>query len=118
MLAFLDALCRALLAHNEIEVRRLLKAPEARLLPRRVREESLAIARAGPGGFRAPVRTLAFYHQTQQLLIEEPDPATGPQLELPLQPTAESTELEITVARASQLLEDTTRRRLIRRASR
>ena len=72
MLDYLDGLCAALLARNGTEIRRLLRHPLARALPRRVREEGYAIARAGPGSFRAPVQTLHFYHQTLHLLGARP----------------------------------------------
>ena len=72
MLDYLDGLCAALLARNGTEIRRLLKHPLARALPRRVREEGYAIARAGPESFRAPVQTLHFYHQTLHLLGAHP----------------------------------------------
>src|SRR5439155_21412260 len=68
MLDYLDSLCAALLARNGTEIRRLLRHPLARALPRRVREEGYAIARAGPESLRAPVQTLHFYHQTLHLL--------------------------------------------------
>jgi hypothetical protein len=68
MLDYLDGLCAALLARNGTEIRRLLRHPLARALPRRVREEGYAIARAGPESFRAPIQTLHFYHQTLHLL--------------------------------------------------
>ena len=93
-------LCAALLARESREIRRLLKHPLARLLPRRVREEAYAIARLGSNTKRARIHTLNFYHQTVQLLgahtepesVESRPPAeqqkqpdTGPdQLELPL----------------------------------
>ena len=72
MLDYLDGLCAALLARNETEIRRLLRHPLARALPRRVREEGLAIARAGAESFRAPVQTLHYYHQTLHLLGAHP----------------------------------------------
>jgi hypothetical protein len=72
MLDYLDGLCAALLARNGTEIRRLLRHPLARALPRRVREECYAIARAGPDSFRAPVHTLHFYHQTLHLLGARP----------------------------------------------
>jgi hypothetical protein len=72
MLDYLDGLCAALLARNGTEIRRLLRHPLARALPRRVREEGYAIARAGPDSFRAPVQTLHFYHQTLHLLGARP----------------------------------------------
>jgi hypothetical protein len=56
MLDYLDSLCAALLARNGTEIRRLLRHPLARALPRRVREEGYAIARAGPESLRAPCR--------------------------------------------------------------
>jgi hypothetical protein len=68
LLDYLDGLCAALLARNGTEIRRLLRHPLARALPRRVREEGYAIARAGPESLRAPVQTLHFYHQTLHLL--------------------------------------------------
>jgi hypothetical protein len=68
LLAYLDMLCTALLARESWEIRRLLKHPLARVLPRRVREEAYAIARLGTSTRRAPIHTLNFYHQTVQLL--------------------------------------------------
>ncbi|MGH7718371.1 MAG: hypothetical protein ACREON_05945 [Gemmatimonadaceae bacterium] len=104
MLSFLDHLCSALLARNEIEVYRLLKHPLARALPRAVREEALAIARGKEHGMRAPIHALRFYHQAAQLLLEEPETLlTGPQLELPLEPVPGSVEIDLTIARASRL---------------
>lgn len=102
MLDYLDGLCAALLARNGTEIRRLLRHPLARALPRRVREEGYAIARAGPESLRAPVQTLHFYHQTLHLLgarppvrgessgeaptgrIAEPRPHDSRQIEIPL----------------------------------
>ena len=72
MLDYLDGLCAALLARNGTEIRRLLRHPLVRALPRRVREEGFAIARAGPESLRAPVQTLHFYHQTLHLLGARP----------------------------------------------
>jgi len=96
MLDYLDGLCAALLARNGTEIRRLLRHPLARALPRRVREEGYSIARSGPDSLRAPVQTLHFYHQTLHLLgahtsvarAETPSSAertgTDRQLEMPL----------------------------------
>jgi len=103
MLDYLDGLCAALLARNGTEIRRLLRHPLARALPRRVREEAHAIARASADTFRAPIRTLHFYHQTVHLLgarpagafVEQPLAASDaggqasnrePQIEIPLPP--------------------------------
>ena len=103
MLDYLDGLCAALLARNGTEIRRLLRHPLARALPRGVREEAHAIARAGPETFRAPIQTLHFYHQTVHLLgarplearAEQPHEASGAanqardaesQIEIPLPP--------------------------------
>src|ERR1700687_1573413 len=101
MLDYLDGLCAALLARNGTEIRRLLRHPLARALPRRVREEGYAIARSNPESLRAPVQTLHFYHQTVHLLgsravaarsdsppmIGERVADDGRQLEMPLQAT-------------------------------
>jgi hypothetical protein len=94
MLDYLDGLCAALLARNGTEIRRLLRHPLARALPRRVREEGYSIARSGPDSLRAPVQTLHFYHQTLHLLGARPaaartespaaERATDRQLEMPL----------------------------------
>jgi hypothetical protein len=67
MLAYLEELCSALLAHDAAAVHRLLGHPLARSLPRQVREEALAISRAHPSSLRAPIQVLRFYHQTLQL---------------------------------------------------
>jgi hypothetical protein len=75
LLAYLDMLCAALLARESWEIRRLLKHPLARVLPRRVREEAYAIARLGTSTKRAPIHTLNFYHQTVQLLGTHSEPA-------------------------------------------
>jgi hypothetical protein len=76
LLAYLDMLCVALLARESWEIRRLLKHPLARVLPRRVREEAYAIARLGTNTRRAPIHTLNFYHQTVQLLGAHGEPAS------------------------------------------
>jgi hypothetical protein len=68
-------LCAALLARESWEIRRLLKHPLARVLPRRVREEAYAIARLGTNTRRAPIHALNFYHQTVQLLGAHEEPA-------------------------------------------
>jgi hypothetical protein len=83
LLAYLDMLCAALLARESWEIRRLLKHPLARVLPRRAREEAYAIARLGTNTRRAPVHTLNFYHQTVQLLGAhgEPVPADAAAVE-------------------------------------
>ena len=75
MLAYLDSLCAALLARDGDEIRRLLRHPLARALPRAVREEALGVARSGPRTMRAPLHTLRFYHQTAHLLGVQHDPA-------------------------------------------
>jgi hypothetical protein len=67
MLAYLEDLCTALLAHDAVAIHRLLAHPLARSLPRQVREEALAISRANPTSLRAPIQMLRFYHQTLQL---------------------------------------------------
>jgi hypothetical protein len=78
MLAFLDALCRALAAHDRLAIQRHLRHPLARALPRAVRSEALAIARAGERGHLPPTRTLHFYYQTLQLLASPGDTPAQP----------------------------------------
>lgn len=73
MLAYLEDLCTALLAHDAVAIHRLLAHPLARSLPRQVREEALAISRAHPSSLRAPIQTLRFYHQSLQLGDVGPD---------------------------------------------
>ena len=79
MLAYLEELCTALLAHDAVAIHRLLADPLARSLPRQVREEAIAISRASPSSLRAPIQTLRFYHQTLQLGDSEsgPDSPSG-----------------------------------------
>jgi hypothetical protein len=94
MLAYLDSLCAALLARDSAEIQRLLTLPAARDLPRRVREEAVAISRAGTRGFMAPIHALHFYYKlthmvdetTDQIFGESgPSPRDGDgQIELPL----------------------------------
>jgi len=72
MLAYLEALCAALLSHDAAAVQGLLAQPLARALPRAVRDEALAICRAGPTTLRAPMHTLRFYYQALQLSESEP----------------------------------------------
>ena len=95
MLAFLDALCAALLARHSIEVYRLLALPAARKLPRAVRDEAVMIAKAGPESFMAPVQALHLYYKLSHLVDGSaelvPDEEwnaqeqkrTGPQMEFP-----------------------------------
>lgn len=67
MLAYLEDLCGALIAHYADAIQRLLAHPLARALPRAVREEAIAISRANSASLRAPIQALRFYHQTLQL---------------------------------------------------
>lgn len=92
MLAFLDALCAALLARNTIEIFRILALPRARKLPRVVREEAMAIAKAGPTSHLAPIHTLQLYYKLSHLVdesselepvVDEDEDAPEPQMELP-----------------------------------
>ena len=76
MLGYLDELCAALLARDSDAIGRLLRHPLARALPRKVREEALAIRRAGPSSLMAPVNTLHFFHQTAHVLGARGDPAS------------------------------------------
>jgi hypothetical protein len=74
MLAYLDSLCAALLARNTVEIRRLLAHPMAQDLPRRVREEAVAISRAGRRSFMAPVNALHLYYKLTHMVDESNDP--------------------------------------------
>ena len=73
MLAYLDSLCAALLARNTVEIRRLLAHPMAQDLPRRVREEAVAISRAGRRSFMAPVNALHLYYKLTHMVDETSD---------------------------------------------
>ncbi|HVF40983.1 MAG TPA: hypothetical protein VM939_13870 [Gemmatimonadaceae bacterium] len=95
MLAYLDSLCAALLARNTTEIRRLLAHPMAQDLPRRVREEAVAISRAGRRSFMAPVNALHLYYKLTHMVDETSDatfdssprqdsPESKDQLDLPL----------------------------------
>lgn len=95
LLAYLESLCAALLARDAAAIRRHLRHPLARTLPRGVRDEAMAIARLGEKTLRAPIHTLRFYHQTTQLLLgsearrataaaEPADTSSPDQLEFPL----------------------------------
>lgn len=104
MLDYLDGLCAALLARNGAEIRRLLRHPLARALPRRVREEGYAIARAGAESLRAPIQTLHFYHQTLHLLGARSVPAAGarPETSAPAaRPAGDGAQLEIPLLAAN-----------------
>lgn len=94
MLAYLDSLCAALLARDSAEIQRLLTLPASRDLPRRVREEAVAISRAGTRGFMAPIHALHFYYKLTHMVDESADQIFGDsaetsregdgQIELPL----------------------------------
>ena len=92
MLAYVDSLCAALLARNSGEIRRLLALPHASKLPRRVREEATAIAKADGYGHAAPVHALHYFYTLTHLLDENNDPlfdgeishVERTQIELPL----------------------------------
>jgi len=73
MLAYLDSLCAALLARDTTEIRRLLAHPMAQDLPRRVREEAVAISRAGRKSFIAPVNALHLYYKLTHMVDESSD---------------------------------------------
>jgi hypothetical protein len=78
MLEFLDALSSALAARDRSTIHRWLRHPLARALPRSVRAEALAIARAGTAGHLPPTRLLRFYFQTVQLASSTPAFGAGP----------------------------------------
>ena len=94
MLAYLDSLCAALLARDSAEIQRLLTLPASRDLPRRVREEAVAISRAGTRGFMAHIHALHFDYKLTHMVDESADQIFGDaaegsragdgQIELPL----------------------------------
>lgn len=88
MLAFLDALCAALLARHSIEIYRLLALPQAKQLPRAIREEATLIAKAGPTSHIAPIQALHLYYKLSHLVdesaeLDEPEKSEPqPQMEI------------------------------------
>ncbi len=90
MLAYLDSLCAALLARDTSEIRRLLAHSMAQDLPRRVREEAVAISRAGRRSFIAPVNALHLYYKLTHMVDENNDPTydTAPRQDQ-VEPTAQ-----------------------------
>lgn len=68
MLAYLDALCNALLSRNIEALRDLLKHPLAAALPEPVVAEVQEILSGEAQTFRAPIHALRLYHQTAHLL--------------------------------------------------
>jgi len=102
VLDYLDRLCAALLGREVAEIRRLLRHPLVRALPRGVREEAQAIAAAPSHSLRAPIQALRFYQQTIQLLAEPeearsagiPDVASRPE-EPEAAPAADPAQLEL-----------------------
>lgn len=78
MLAYLDALCAALLARNSIEIFRLLRLPAAKELPKPVREEAVCIGKAGPESHIAPVQALHLYYKLSHLVDETTEIDSAP----------------------------------------
>jgi hypothetical protein len=84
----MDALCAALLARHSIEIYRLLALPQAKKLPRSIREEATLIAKAGPTSHIAPIQSLHYFYKLSHLVDEsaelaEPERAEPkPQMEI------------------------------------
>ena len=95
MLAYLDSLCAALLARNTVEIRRLLAHPMAQDLPRRVREEAVAISRAGRRSFMAPVNALHLYYKLTHMVDESSDPTFEAPSAAPAEPAKKTTQLNL-----------------------
>lgn len=74
MLAYLEALCAALLSGNAELVRELMAHPLGASLPESVRSEICAVLEQR--GAAAPLQTLRFYHQTAHLLGHRRDQAS------------------------------------------
>ena len=68
MLAFLDALCSALVTRDADLIRQLLRHPLAAALPDPVREEARRILDGEVRPFGVPLQALRLYHQTAHLL--------------------------------------------------
>jgi hypothetical protein len=69
-----------LLARHAIEIYRLLALPQARQLPRAIREEATMIARAGPTSHIAPIQALHHFYKLSHLVDESAEleqPETG-----------------------------------------
>lgn len=95
MLAFLDALCAALLSRDAELVRQLLRHPLASALPAAVLDEAARVMDGGARPYTAPLHALRLYHQTAHLLGIAQDTASrlsataaprkgSSQIELPL----------------------------------
>jgi hypothetical protein len=95
MLAYLDSLCAALLARNTVEIRRLLAHPMAQDLPRRVREEAVAISRAGRRSFMAPVNALHLYYKLTHMVDESSDPTFEAPSAAPAEQAKQATQLNL-----------------------
>jgi hypothetical protein len=95
MLAYLDSLCAALLARNTEEIRRLLAHPMAQDLPRRVREEAVAISRAGRRSFMAPVNALHLYYKLTHMVDEDSDSTFTQPEEKSSTPAADTGQIEL-----------------------
>jgi hypothetical protein len=76
MLAFLDALCVALLARNAAATRELLEHPLASTLPEVVLQEARRVVLGESAPLEAPLHALRLYHQTAHLLGVRTDPAS------------------------------------------
>lgn len=76
MLAYLDALCTALLSRDVETVARLMGHPLALALPRAVRDEAASVMAGAVRPFGAPLHALRLYHQTKHLLGVSHDPAS------------------------------------------
>lgn len=85
LLRFVDRLYEAIAERDAATVARLLRTRIAMQLPREVREDALATARAPRDSFRAPMQLLQFRHRMAQL-GREGGAAIVAQLELELRP--------------------------------
>lgn len=76
MLAYLEALCRALKGRDSLLIGGLLRHPLASALPPQVIEEAERIAAASGDELSVPIHAVKLYHQTAHLLGACTDPAT------------------------------------------
>jgi hypothetical protein len=76
VLAFLDALCAALLSRNLVAIRELMSHPLAATLPSTVVDEAYRVLDGESRPYAAPLQTMRLYHQTAHLLGARRDPAS------------------------------------------
>ena len=99
VLAWLDLLRHGIAARDEMFVWELFGYREARLAPRALLEEALALARAPRASVRAPVELLRFAWVVERLAeAGEPMPGRVPALDEPPAPDAGTPDAQLELA--------------------